>query len=213
MNENEIDKKHKEADRIQDYFFWITLVIEIILAVMLIGLLVYFIKGSKGLDIYSMIGITLIILWIGIMVVYFSWAIYFYNVNLGLTDKDWEKIEASKNTDNPLASRIENPEKGESLGLPAGTVRGSIALTILVGGLALFIASLGRDNIVKENQIWVDYFDFFKSAFLMMIAFYFGGKSLEVLLPSKDKTKGKGQAGDENTNPEGQSNTPSNGTI
>jgi hypothetical protein len=194
MNGNENDNPKVKKDSIQRYFFWITMTIEIILAIMLVGIMVYFIIGTacsdvkdKNLDIFSAIGMGLIILWIAIMVVYYSWAIYFYNVNLGLTDDDWQKIEATDNTHPSVQSRMVNPEKTESLGLPPGTVRGTIAITVLVGGLALFITSLGRNNILSSNQILVDYFDFFKNAFLMMIAFYFGAKSLETLVAPKDK--------------------------
>jgi hypothetical protein len=189
MNGNETEVKKESGDTIQKYFFRITLAIEIILSILLVGLLVYFIMGKTTLDIYSTIGIGLIIVWIGIMVLYYSWAIYFYNVNMGLTDNDWKKIEDSGNTDPSVKNRVANPEKGESLGLPAGTIRGTIALTVLVGGLALFIASLGRNNVLKENQVLVDFFDFFKSAFLMMIAFYFGAKSLELMVSPKPKAE------------------------
>jgi hypothetical protein len=34
---------------------------------------------------------------------------------------------------------------------------------------------------IKENSFIVDNFDFIKTAFLMMIAFYFGHKSLELI--------------------------------
>ena len=37
------------------------------------------------------------------------------------------------------------------------------------------------DSTVKENTLIVDNFDFIKTAFLMMIAFYFGHKSLELI--------------------------------
>lgn len=213
MNGNETEGKKPPNDTIQRYFFRITLAIEIILGILLIGLLVYFVMGKTTLDIYSTIGIGLIIVWIGILVVYYSWAIYFYNVNLGLTDNDWEKIEDSGNTDPSVKNRLVNPEKGESLGLPAGTIRGTIALTVLVGGLALFIASLGRNNILKENQVLVDFFDFFKNAFLMMIAFYFGAKSLELMVSPKAKTEPKAGVDPDTGNPDGKTEKTDNGTI
>ena len=198
MNGNDTAGKKVPNDTIQKYFFRITLAIEIIFFLLLILLLVGYLKGKANLDIFSTIGIGLLIVWIAIMVLYYSWAIYFYNINLGLTDADWDKIEDSGNTDPSVFNRTSNPEKGESLGLPSGTVRATIALTILVGGLALFITSLGKNNILTSNQNLVDYFDFFKSAFLMMIAFYFGGKSLETLVAPKPKA-------DPNTNPESSS--------
>jgi hypothetical protein len=202
MNGNETDGKKTQRDNTQKYFFRITLAIEIILGALLIALLISFMAGKPQLDIYSTVGIGLIILWIAIMVLYYSWAIYFYNVNLGLTDNDWRKIDESGNTDASVQTRTSNPEKGESLGLPAGSVRATIALSILVGGLALFIASLGRNNVLRDNQVSVDYFDFFKSAFLMMIAFYFGGKSLETLVSPKPKAASNSGLDPENTTDE-----------
>ena len=62
-----------------------------------------------------------------------------------------------------------------------GTVRGTISITLLVGSLSMAIASLGMDYVIKEDSFIADHFDFFKTAFLMMIAFYFGNKSLEML--------------------------------
>jgi hypothetical protein len=213
MNGNETEDKKVPNDTIQTYFFRITLAIEIILSILLVGLLVYFILGKTTLDIYSTIGIGLIIVWIGIMVLYYSWAIYFYNVNMGLTDNDWKKIEDSGNTDPSVKNRVANPEKGESLGLPSGTIRGTIALTVLVGGLALFIASLGRNNVLKENQVLVDFFDFFKSAFLMMIAFYFGAKSLELMVSPKQKAEPKTDVNPDTDNPDAKPEKTDTGTI
>jgi hypothetical protein len=213
MNGNETEDKKVPNDTIQTYFFRITLAIEIILSILLVGLLVYFILGKTTLDIYSTIGIGLIIVWIGIMVLYYSWAIYFYNVNMGLTDNDWKKIEDSGNTDPSVKNRVANPEKGESLGLPSGTIRGTIALTVLVGGLALFIASLGRNNVLKENQVLVDFFDFFKSAFLMMIAFYFGAKSLELMVSPKQKAEPNTDVNPDTDNTDAKPEKTDTGTI
>lgn len=216
MNGNEADGNKSPKDTIQKYFFWITVIIEIALGILLAALLVCFISGSPQLDIFSTLGIGLIIVWIAIMVLYYSWGIYFYNVNLGLTDNDWNKLEQNDGTDPTVQNRTANPEKGESLGLPSGSVRATIALSVLVGGLALFIASMGRNSFLKENQVMVDYFDFFKTAFLMMIAFYFGGKSLETLVAPKPKPDPGVVVESPKSNPEVQGQNPdqsSPGTI
>jgi len=175
-----------KKDQIGKYFFRITVCIEIILLVFLA--IVIFFHNSFGvkLNLYSVMAISIIILWIAVLIAYYAWAIYFYNINLGLTDSDWEKIEVSRTTDSPMADREDNPNALESLGLPPGTVRGTIALTMLVGALAMTLVLFGEGNRIKDNEIFVDNFDFFKTAFLMMIAFYFGQKSLEYLLPKKD---------------------------
>lgn len=178
-----------QKDKIGKYFFWVTICIELILLIFLA--IVIFFHNSFGakLSLYSIMGISLIILWIVVLIAYFAWAIYFYNINLGLTDSDWEKIEASKATDSPIEDREINPHGLESLGLPPGTVRGTIALTMLVGALAMVLVLFGEGIKLKDNEIFIDNFDFFKTAFLMMIAFYFGQKSLEYLLPNKEKGK------------------------
>ncbi|MEP0366183.1 MAG: hypothetical protein ABJN36_06530 [Cyclobacteriaceae bacterium] len=129
---------------------------------------------------------SIIISWIMVLIIYYIWAIYFYNINLGWDDEDWERVRNHKDkhdlgpgqvSDEPMS----NPHAGETLGLPPGTVRGTIALSLLIAGLAVIIASFQLNSSYASNENVVDNFEFFKNAFLMMIAFYFGNKSLEVL--------------------------------
>ena len=130
---------------------------------------------------YSLCAMALMLLWIGILIVYYAWAIYFYNINLGLTNQDWAEIRERKQYVPEGVTEVpsDNPNASQTLGLPPGTLRGTIALTLLVCSIALAIASLGMDSNIKVNTFLVDNFDFFKTAFLMMIAFYFGNKALE----------------------------------
>lgn len=131
---------------------------------------------------YSLIALAIMVVWFGILMGYYTWAIYFYNINLGLTDEDWAEIrERKKYNPEGVDEPKENPNINQTLGLPTGTVRGTVALTLLIGGLGMTIAALGMDNELPANSFLVDNFDFFKTAFLMMIAFYFGNKSLEML--------------------------------
>ncbi len=178
MEENIKPNGKARKEKTGSYFFWITTVIEIIFLFIL-----FFIYMQKSIDIYNKLGICLIILWIGILVAYYSWAVYFYNINYGLTDKDWEKIEAAKDAGNDVDEPGDNPNAEQTFGLPPGTVRGTIALTLLVGALAMIIVAFGKDSVLKDNETFVDNFQFLKTGFLMMIAFYFGNKSLEYLLP------------------------------
>jgi hypothetical protein len=125
---------------------------------------------------------TIILAWLVMLICYYVWALYFYNINLGWSDDKWNRFRMQQEDaadETPAPNK--NPHGEETLGLPPGTVRGTIALTILVGGLALTIGSFGMDSSVKPNQILVDNFDFYKQAFLMVIAFYFGVKSLDIL--------------------------------
>jgi hypothetical protein len=53
------------------------------------------------------------------------------------------------------------------------------------------IASLGMPESMKANDVMIDHIEFLKTAFVMVIAFYFGSKSPEIL------RDGKGGAGKE----------------
>lgn len=127
--------------------------------------------------------------WATVFIGYFNWASYFYNVNYGWTDKDWKRyfkaLEDKKKgeyvPEDQLKAPKFNPYRSQSFGFPKGTVRGMIALTLLFGALSLLIASFGMDGTVAAESFYWDHFEFFKTAFLMMIAFYFGDKSLRYL--------------------------------
>lgn len=151
----------------------------------LLGLIVIITWKAFGKDdfnfIYRMISINIILVWIGVLVGYYTWAIYFFNINLGLTNEDWAEIRQNEADGEPVEVRQENPHHDQTLGLPGGTIRGTLALSLAVGALAMLVASLGIDNTMSANELFIDTFDFFKTAFLMMIAFYFGNKSLQYL--------------------------------
>jgi hypothetical protein len=105
-----------------------------------------------------------------------------------LTDEDWEDIIDAQEGNVPESEAAAtgeepqyNPYRSQTFGLPPGTVRGMIAFTLLFGGLALFVASMGMDGEMAENIFFWDHFEFFKTAFLMMVAFYFGSSSLKEL--------------------------------
>ena len=174
---------------------------------------------SGEISIFSLVALNLVLLWLGIIVGYLAWAIYFYNINRGLTNESWaalkaEKIKREKMRDAGLAEcgdtnenfPQENVYKDESLGLPSGTVRATLTLTLMVGALSLFIYSMGDSQIREGDSFIYDSFEFFKTAFLMMIAFYFGSRSLEILRPkdaikNKPFNKGAGAASPETGSP------------
>ncbi|MEI7662694.1 MAG: hypothetical protein WCK34_10865 [Bacteroidota bacterium] len=195
MGNSSAEEPKAATDNTRKYFFRVTAGIEVILGAILLCLVfVYFFKHS--IDLRTMIALSLIIIWFGVVIMYLAWAIYFYNVNMGLTDDDWLHIAATRLTGNPVTGPEENPNSDQSMGLPTGTVRAIIALTLLVAVLALVIIYFGNERSVRENEFLVDSLDFFKTAFLMMIAFYFGSKSLEFLKPSS----GKNEAGSKTSN-------------
>ena len=155
-------------------------------------------------DRINLIAITMLLTWSGILVGYYVWAIYHYNINLGYPQRYWDilwqKIREArirKQTGQELIEPEpevpnENPYRFETLGLPHGTVRGTIALTLLVGALAMLILAIGAvqtdptdmvSSKLTEGQsiLFNRLFDFFVVAFQMMIAFYFGANSLRYL--------------------------------
>lgn len=138
---------------------------------------------------YYNLSAGIIVSWIIALVVYYFWAIYFYNVNMGWEQKDWDELEKKKAGQPGLLDDepVVNPNAGETLGLPPGTVRATIALTLLVSALALMLASLELPYKLEQNHMFIDNYDFMKTAFLMMVAFYFGNKSLETFNKSGNK--------------------------
>ena len=182
---------------------WLFLVIGITSSV-----IIYFSTG----DIFRAVAVFFILVWLVIFLRFFLWAVYHYNINYGITQKDWDKIEEAKDklkrglpvTETELQEPDHNPYRSQTFGLPPGTVRGMIAFTLLFGAVTILIASMGMDKTELQNSLLTDQFEFFKTAFLMMIAFYFGDKSLRYLQkrwrdPNKVTYKGdqSGQSSDE----------------
>ena len=158
---------------------------------------------------FFILAAAIIVAWLLILTVYYVWAIYFYNINRGWTDKDWDDQENKVLATGSAPEPDENPNAAESLGLPPGTIRGTIALSIVVGGMAMMIASLAMPDRLLQNEFLIDHFEFVKTAFLMVIAFYFGSKSLEFLNRKQVVEGPKG-----NSQPSGSpSSTPSTTTT
>jgi len=172
-------------------FVGLMCLIELIMLGAVAHIIVQMIKGPEG-ELYNLIALGVLLIWFGVLVAYYAWAIYFYNINLGLTNEDWAEIRERRQYSPEGVDDVptENPNTGQTLGLPTGTVRGTLALTLMIGGLAMTIAALGMDSFLTENAFLVDNFDFFKTAFLMMIAFYFGSKSLEMIGYKSNKVIG-----------------------
>jgi len=166
----------------------------------LLGLLIFvnFFAGVNGLDVYDQVALSLILGWMSILIGYLGWGVYFYNFNYARSSEFWAKFvaraeECAKNgnkTENELYEEMgaprENPYKDETFGLPPGTVRGTLALTILMGGIALFVSLFSETSPFAEGEFY-SYFQFFEDAFLMVIAFYFGTKGLDIVTNQRDK--------------------------
>ena len=191
---NRITRTIRDKQFLNKLFIGLMCLLELIILGAIAHIVVQFIK-DPGDDLYNLTALGILLLWFGILVAYYAWAVYFYNINLGLTNEDWAEIrEIREHTPEGVSDApTENPNINETLGLPTGTVRGSLALTLMVSALAMTIAALGMPSEIKENSFIVDNFDFIKTAFLMMIAFYFGNKSLELI---NFKSKHVHRAGD-----------------
>jgi uncharacterized membrane protein len=168
-------------------FFKGTVVLTILLTFLGIlgAILVYLEFGN----IFQAMGLATSVIWISIFLIYFMWSVYHYNINYGITDEDWKKIANAKERyaegelvdERDMNAPIYNPYRSQTFGLPPGTVRGMIAFTLLLGGMSLLITSFGSNYSGAELALIRQQFEFFETAFLMMIAFYFGDRSLRYL--------------------------------
>jgi hypothetical protein len=190
------NKKHR------NYMFLALMGVVMLTIILPIIYIIISVFRDSGEELYKHIALLILLVWFAGLGAYYAWAIYFYNINLGLTNESWAELK-EKNKLSPDATSttpIRNPHADETLGLPKGTIRGTLALTLLIGGLAMTIAALGMKNSISEDTFLVDNFDFFKTAFLMMIAFYFGNKSLEMIGYKSKKTYSKADGNSEAAN-------------
>ena len=117
---------------------------------------------DKKINLLSIrIAISIVLIWFMIFIPYLAWAVYFYNINLGRTNEEWEVInrkndEAESEDDKIVLS---NPYEEETFGLPKGTIRGSLAITLMVGGLSLFVVAIGHPTILRDNEFFHENFD------------------------------------------------------
>src|SRR5690554_759166 len=187
--------KTEHGNPYHNFFFRGTAVLTMVLT--LLGILgAIFIYTDDG-NLFQSVGLVISVIWIGAFLMYFMWAVYHYNINYGLTDLDWEKIFEARERyrqgfpvkQAELDAPTSNPYRAQTFGLPPGTVRGMIAFTLLIGGMSLLIVSFGTEYTGAELALVRQQFEFFETAFLMMIAFYFGDKSLRYLSNRRNKTK------------------------
>ncbi|WKN43030.1 N-acetylmuramidase domain-containing protein [Tunicatimonas pelagia] len=171
-----------------NFFFTGTRLLTIVLTLVgLVGALLVYLHHE---NLFQALGLVVSVIWVAVFLRYFMWSVYHYNINYGLTDEDWEKIESARKREkmgfpvNPedVKAPDKNPYRSQTFGLPPGTVRGMIAFTLLLGGLSLLIVSFGNEYYTGNQLALIrQQFEFFETAFLMMIAFYFGDKSLKYL--------------------------------
>jgi hypothetical protein len=189
----------------QNYFFKGTVILSSLLVIF--GIFGAFFVYVEHDNLFQAVGLATVVIWIAAFLIYFMWSVYHYNINYGLTDQDWQRIYDAKDRYSegmPVKpSEMETPEynpyRSQTFGLPPGTVRGMIAFTLLMGGMSLLIVSYGSQYSGGEIALLRQQFEFFETAFLMMIAFYFGDKSLKYLQKrwvDPNRNQGKTQGGD-----------------
>lgn len=93
-----------------------------------------------------------------------------------------------------INGKIENPYKGETLGLPRGLIRGILTLTILLAAVLLQVYILSNNTSVERISP-------FMTAFEIMLGFYFGSKVVHHLASSdKQKVQTVAKSSGEKTN-------------
>lgn len=141
------------------------------------------------------VGVIVMIIWFVLVIGYYTWAIWFYNVNLGYTAKEWREIEKRVQSaqdrkargeayeESDLLMPFDNPYKDETLGLPPGAVRSTLALSLTLAALVM----LGIVCYAPEGSTFVQRFQYFITAFEMMIAFYFGSRALSAFKSKEEE--------------------------
>lgn len=198
------------VNKYHDVFFKGTIVFSILLVAL--SMVYSFMMYLDDNNLFSIMGLLIIVVWIAVFMIYFVWSVYHYNINFGITDGEWKEIYKAKREarefgmDLPSSGVREptyNPYRSQTFGLPPGTVRGMIAFTLLFGGISLLISSMGNSEVDPNLlQLRIQQFEFFETAFLMMIAFYFGDRSLRYF---RDRWKNP------NGTPPGGANPPGGG--
>lgn len=159
-------------------------------------------SSAQAIVFWGMLG------WIAVVVAYFWWAIRHYNLNWGLSPEEWKilhpetyckdkteietylqrRLDLEKRTGKPLVEPTANPYEKDSFGLPPGTVRGALALSILMAFLLIQAVGLISPEILQGN------FEQLNSVFKMVMAFYFSARALEVLDKNRKAGTDNGKA-------------------
>ena len=162
--------------------FVVILIFGYLLMVGLLTVLIAFARSPE--QFFFNLATAIMLSWIITIIIFYIWAMYYFHIHLAVEDTEQENGGKSGGADSGVAAGnklLRNPHFGETLGLPNGTIRGTIALSLLIAGLSLLIASFELNATYNANALFVDNFDFIKTAFLMVIAFYFGSKSLSAI--------------------------------
>ena len=79
---------------LNNIFVGCMILLELILMFVLFYVITSINNGNEGF--FNSLALCIIIIWIAVMIGYLAWAVYFYNINLGLTNQDWDEIRKKK---------------------------------------------------------------------------------------------------------------------
>ena len=161
----------------------VILILGYMLLVGFITAIIAFVRDSD--QFFFNLAASVLVSWILTVIIFYIWAIYYFHIHLAVGEDELNHLDAqSQDLGKAVAfgnKLLKNPHLGETLGLPKGTIRGTMALSLLIAGLSLLIASLEMNQTFDANALFVDNYEFIKTAFLMVIAFYFGHKSIAAI--------------------------------
>ena len=126
--------------------------------------------------------IVISLIWLIGMIVLLFYSIRRYHFHGGLKHENYDNLVRTINEDDtiPLNDKElfypQNPYKNETFGLPRGTIRMCLTLSLLVINVLVLYISF----YAPPTSVFADRIDFVTTAFLMMIAFYFGSKAVDV---------------------------------
>src|SRR5688572_31977269 len=130
VNADPYSPKSDRSTMYKVFFYGVCIIIVILIFVGVWGFYALHDSGLQKSAFHS-VALAVIILWACVFLGYFIWGVYFYNINLGLTEEEWEKIDANKlkksrgehfSEEEVNSEPADNPYKDQTFGLPPGTV-------------------------------------------------------------------------------------------
>ena len=155
----------------------------------------YWDEYEKNKDSYStavFVFTVVMCLWFFVMTILLFWGLNRFHFTAGLGKEKYAELVAIIDHDEeiPIHERQDyypkNPYQNESFGLPKGTIRGFLTLTLLVMNCFVIYMSL----FAPPGRLYDDRIEYLTTAFLMMIAFYFGSRAVDVFKSQGKNTQG-----------------------
>lgn len=145
------------VNKYHDVFFKGTIIFAILLVS--ISITYSFLMYLEQKNIFAIVGLLMLVIWLAVFMIYFVWSVYHYNINFGITDGEWAEIAEAKrqgryleleNPDFQIREPKYNPYRSQTFGLPPGTVRGMIAFTLLFEGFLFWWPVWGQRKSIRK---------------------------------------------------------------